>query len=211
MRHRFGAAAGVLGLAAITAACANPGASTGVAANGPVQALPAAGYPAAQAASPVPAAQAVPTQWVINCGPDQQAEIRQSVRDGAPLAEVTCVDRDPRLSRAQAPAGYGAPATAQPAFTRVSDEIVSLDDEVAVRPRRTVRTTPAVYRTEAPERVVERKSGRSWQKSAVIIGSSAGVGAGVGAAIGGKKGALIGAAVGGGGAAIWDQATRRKP
>jgi hypothetical protein len=48
------------------------------------------------------------------------------------------------------------------------------------------------------------------KKSAIIIGSSAGVGAGVGAAVGGKKGALIGAAIGGGGAAIWDQITRRK-
>jgi len=27
--------------------------------------------------------------------------------------------------------------------------------------------------------------------------------------VGGKKGALIGAAIGGGGAAIWDQVTRR--
>jgi hypothetical protein len=35
------------------------------------------------------------------------------------------------------------------------------------------------------------------KKSAVIIGSSAGIGAGVGAAIHGKKGALIGAALGG--------------
>ncbi len=51
---------------------------------------------------------------------------------------------------------------------------------------------------------------RSVKKSAIIIGSSAGVGAGVGAAVGGKKGALIGAAIGGGGAAIWDQITRRK-
>ena len=48
------------------------------------------------------------------------------------------------------------------------------------------------------------------KKSAIIIGSSAGVGAGVGAAVGGKKGALIGAAIGGGSAAIWDQVTRRK-
>jgi hypothetical protein len=54
------------------------------------------------------------------------------------------------------------------------------------------------------------KSTRSAKKSAVIIGSSAGAGAGVGAAVGGKKGALIGAAIGGGGAAIWDQITRRK-
>jgi len=48
------------------------------------------------------------------------------------------------------------------------------------------------------------------KKSAIIIGSSAGVGAGVGAAVGGKKGALIGAVIGGGGATLWDQVTRRR-
>jgi hypothetical protein len=53
------------------------------------------------------------------------------------------------------------------------------------------------------------RRGRSVKKSAIIIGSSAGIGAGVGAAVSGKKGALIGAAIGGGGAAIWDQMTRR--
>ena len=60
----------------------------------------------------------------------------------------------------------------------------------------------------APARQVKR--GRSWQKSALIIGSSAGIGAGVGAGVKGKKGALIGAALGGGAATIWDQVTRRK-
>jgi len=60
----------------------------------------------------------------------------------------------------------------------------------------------------APERI--EKQGRSVKKSAIIIGSSAGVGAGVGAAVGGKKGAGIGALIGGGGAALWDQITRRK-
>ena len=54
------------------------------------------------------------------------------------------------------------------------------------------------------------KPKRSVAKSAVIIGSSAGVGAGVGAAVGGKKGALIGAVLGGGGATVWDQVTRRR-
>jgi hypothetical protein len=70
---------------------------------------------------------------------------------------------------------------------------------------------PASYRTAQydPERPAV-KPGRTWQKSAVIIGSSAGVGAGVGAAVGGKKGALIGAAIGGGSAAIWAQTTRRR-
>ena len=53
------------------------------------------------------------------------------------------------------------------------------------------------------------RKARTVKKSAIIIGSSAGAGAGVGAAIGGKKGALIGAAIGGGGAALWDQITRR--
>jgi hypothetical protein len=51
---------------------------------------------------------------------------------------------------------------------------------------------------------------RSVATSAVIIGSSAGVGAGVGALVGGKKGAGIGALIGGGGAALWDQLTRRR-
>ena len=66
---------------------------------------------------------------------------------------------------------------------------------------------PAVYDDDIVE--YPEKKGRSWQKSAVIIGSSAGIGAGVGAATGGKKGALIGAAIGGGAATVWDQVTRR--
>jgi hypothetical protein len=62
--------------------------------------------------------------------------------------------------------------------------------------------------TQRVERV--SRPTRSVKKSAIIIGSSAGVGAGVGAAIGGKKGAGIGALIGGGSAAVWDQITRRK-
>jgi len=54
----------------------------------------------------------------------------------------------------------------------------------------------------------EVKSQRSWQKSALLIGGSAGTGAGLGALIGGKKGALAGAALGGGAAAIYDQVKR---
>jgi len=69
---------------------------------------------------------------------------------------------------------------------------------------------PISYRTATAPRVAERRSGRTWQKSALIIGSSAGVGAGVGGAVKGKKGALIGAALGGGAATIWDQVTRRR-
>ena len=54
----------------------------------------------------------------------------------------------------------------------------------------------------------EVKPQRTWQKSALLIGGSAGAGAGVGALVGGKKGALAGAAIGGGAAAIYDQVKR---
>jgi hypothetical protein len=68
-----------------------------------------------------------------------------------------------------------------------------------------------VYRTVAPvqERVVERApQGRSWKKTAMVIGGSSAAGAGVGGIIDGKKGALIGAAIGGGAASIYE-ATKR--
>ncbi|RPI48100.1 MAG: hypothetical protein EHM55_26130, partial [Acidobacteria bacterium] len=56
--------------------------------------------------------------------------------------------------------------------------------------------------------VSEEQPRRSWQKSALLIGGSAGAGAGLGALMGGKKGALSGAAIGGGAAAIYDQVKR---
>lgn len=66
-----------------------------------------------------------------------------------------------------------------------------------------------VARRLATQRVSsEVKPARSWQKSALLIGGSAGAGAGVGALVGGKKGALAGAAIGGGAAAIYDQIKR---
>ena len=76
----------------------------------------------------------------------------------------------------------------RPAATRtVSRQSVPVEDEVV--------------REEAPE-------GRSWKKTALIIGGSAASGAGVGAIVDGKKGALIGAAIGGGAASIYE-ATKR--
>jgi hypothetical protein len=87
-----------------------------------------------------------------------------------------------------------APAAAVPvsyAASYAPSRMVGGTDYVAYRPR-----------------VIRRVRHRSVQKSAVIIGSSAGIGAAIGGAIKGGKGALIGAAIGGGGAALWDQATR---
>jgi hypothetical protein len=66
---------------------------------------------------------------------------------------------------------------------------------------------PAVRRVST-QRASEVRQRRSWQKSALLIGGSAGAGAGVGGLVGGKKGALAGAAIGGGAAAIYDQVKR---
>jgi hypothetical protein len=176
------------GALVVTAAC---GASGGVGAAGTETGL----MPAAQMS-----AQSANGQVLVNCEPHQRTLVRQVVVNGQPMAQVECVAVD-------APAAYSTasyPAAAAPVRDYGYDTRVVQPAPVyrEVAPRR-VSTQPRVVTERAP-------SGRSWKKSAIIIGSSAGVGAGVGAAVGGKKGALIGAAVGGGGAAIWDQVTRKK-
>ena len=150
---------------------------------------------AAQSGSPV----------IVSCEPNQRTLVRPVVVNGMAISQVECVSTGEALVNG---------ATAQPYRTapRAVRSDYGLEDARIVQPAtypvasaRPVQARQVVYQEP---RVVKR--GRSVTKSAVIIGSSAGVGAGVGAAVGGKKGALIGAAIGGGGAAIWDQITRRK-
>lgn len=95
---------------------------------------------------------------------------------------------------AAVPYGYsqGAYAPAQPQYVT----------------ERVVTERPVVRRASTPRVASEVKPQRTWQKSALLIGGSAGAGAGVGAMVGGKKGALAGAAIGGGAAAIYDQVKR---
>jgi hypothetical protein len=97
------------------------------------------------------------------------------------------------------PYGYATrPAVAVP----VSDVRPLRDSDVYARPRRTASTD--VVTTSAPRRTVDRPSGRSWQKTAMVIGGSSAAGAGLGAIVGGKKGALIGAAIGGGAGTLFE-------
>ena len=151
--------------------------------------------PAEQAGSPV----------VVSCEPNQRTLVRPVVVNGATVSQVECVTNT--AVPTQAFASAAAPAVEYRSARAVND----LGDARVVtteRPATTARAIPArqvVYRDEVP---VRRK--RTVAKSAVIIGSTAGASAGIGALIGGKKGALIGAAVGGGGAAVWDQLTRRQ-
>ena len=115
--------------------------------------------------------------------------------------------------RAAGKVAYAQPAYPQAVAPVAAPQPTYVSYEPAPAPR-VVRAPSNVRRTSnyrtSGDYVEYRKPSRDWKKSAVIIGSSAGIGAGVGAAAGGKKGALIGAAIGGGGAAIWDQVTRRK-
>lgn len=194
----------VAALAGVGALLVTVGCGTTRDANGVVaQQLAAAANPAAM---PV----------LVSCQPDQRALVRQTIVNGAAVSQVECVAAvTQQTAYAQAPIvqpvaaapaaySYPAPRAAQPVYSDLGDAQVV---PVARAPRtvaRPVRTSQVIY----DEQPVKR--GRSVKKSAVIIGSSAGVGAGVGAAVGGKKGALVGAAIGGGSAAIWDQVTRRK-
>lgn len=149
-------------------------------------------------------------QVLVNCEPNQRTLVRQTVVNGQPVAQVQCVAAEqPVYGTAYGngvyPVAYGNGSVVPRDYgydTRVVQPAV-VQQPVVYRPARTVTTA-----RRGPVERVER--GRSVKKSAIIIGSSAGVGAGVGAAVGGKKGALIGAVIGGGGATLWDQITRRK-
>ena len=99
------------------------------------------------------------------------------------------------VTPAAVPYGYSAYPGAQPVQTQyVTERVVS---------------QPSVRRVSTQRASSEVRPQRSWQKSALLIGGSAGAGAGLGALMGGKKGALAGAAIGGGTAAIYDQVKRR--
>ena len=155
------------------------------------------------------------TPVVVSSEPHQRTLVRPATVNGATVSQVECVAAAPVAEPAPVqPVAYAPPVVAQtarasaparrvsqPANSELPDAQIVPATSGAARP---VRASQVIY----DERPV--KTTRSVKKSAVIIGSSAGAGAGVGAAVGGKKGALIGAAVGGGGAAIWDQITRRR-
>ena len=143
---------------------------------------------------------------LVSCEPHQRTLVRPVVVNGAAVSQVECVAVQQTAAYAPNQVAGAVPVsyrTAYPAAIRWRGAATRLGDARVVPAAypspvaRPVRTRQVVY----DERPVNRS--RSVKKSAIIIGSSAGVGAGVGAAVGGKKGALIGAAIGGGSAAIW--------
>jgi hypothetical protein len=212
---RAGVTSAALGFAVLAAGCG--------AANQPVSALerPTPGamtmsYPGASYQTTAPGAtfQNGPSPAgpvLVTCQPDQRALVRQVMHNGQAASQVECVSNvapgsysDPRMVQyapAYAPAAYAPGYAPLPA----AGDVRVVPAVTYREPARRVVTERRVVSARAQE---TRRPSRSVKKSAIIIGSSAGVGAGVGAAVGGKKGALIGAAIGGGSAAIWDQMTR---
>ena len=188
LRNRF-IWARVAGVAALGALLFTVGCGTS-------QNIPAA---AAQTAVAQPS-----TPVVVSCEPNQRTLVRPVVVNGSAVSQVECVS-NPDAPLAAPVSYYRAPLARNAELT--DTRYVPASSYPAASSPRVVPARQVVY-DDRPVREVSR--GRSVTKSAVIIGSSAGIGAGVGAAIHGKKGALIGAAIGGGGAAIWDQVTRRK-
>jgi len=157
---------------------------------------------------------------VVSCEPGQRTIVKPTIVNGVAMSQVECVASDeaqPTFS--PQPVAYAQPLVQSPLPSPIATPVVArtttppqvvrevADTEVVPVSRPSVVRPVSTRQTVYDEPRVQR---RTVKKSAIIIGSSSGVGAGVGAAVGGKKGALIGAVIGGGGAALWDQVTRRK-
>jgi len=154
--------------------------------------------PASAYAMPVANTASFNNGAVLQCQPYEEAVMQRTIVNGREMSAMTCITR-----ANAAPAYYAQPGSAQPAYGQPVYR-----DEMVTRPVvRTVNTAP-VRRTASQSREADRESGRSWGKTAMIIGGSAGGGAGIGALVGGKKGALIGAAIGGGAATIYESTKR---
>jgi len=207
IRHKGAAIAALAGFGALLAACGSQ----------------ESGFARVDAANAAIAAQPV----AVSCEPNQRAVVRQAAANGVLQAQVQCESVGAGVNAyagttavagapVATPVGYQTgfqPATYPPAgygtATPADNTRVVPASYPAPQPAVITRSASRpVTSQRAPERTARPK--RSVTKSAVIIGSSAGVGAGVGAVVGGKKGAGIGALIGGGGAALWDQLTRRK-
>jgi hypothetical protein len=155
-----------------------------------------------------------PAPVAVNCEPNQQALVRQTMVNGEAQVHILCV------GTGQQPVAYvdqyGRPMQMMP-VTAMGPTSVGYTVGPAYAPQAVYAPQPA-YRTNTvyPQPVAQRQviserpavRRRSWTKTAMVIGGSAGTGAGIGGLIGGKKGALIGAAIGGGGASIYE-ATKR--
>jgi hypothetical protein len=163
---------------------------------------------------------------LVNCGEGRQALVSTDPRTGQ--SQVQCVGAEASLTGAMTPGMASAMPVSQfvPAIVpaQPAPQQVVYRDPVVPATRSTARRSSAprartasnsTYGTAEPSysrgsAVEPVQQGRSWKKSAIIIGGSTAAGAGVGAVLDGKSGAKKGAVVGLLGGTIYDIATRNK-
>jgi hypothetical protein len=164
---------------------------------------------------------------LVNCGEGRQALVFTDPRTGQ--SQVQCVGAEASLNTGAMTPGMAtampvsqfvpAIVPAQPAPQQVvyRDPVVPAARSTARRSSAPRARTASNSTYEAAEPSYSRGSavepaqqGRSWKKSAIIIGGSTAAGAGVGAVLDGKDGAKKGAVVGLLGGTIYDIATRNK-
>jgi hypothetical protein len=156
-----------------------------------------------------------PATVAVNCEPNQQAIVRQTIVNGETHVNIQCVGAggpQPVVYTDQ----YGRPLPVMPTGGVAPTQAVYVPQQAyapatyatqpVYAPQPVARSTVASQRRVVSERVPEKK--RSWQKAALLIGGSAGTGAGVGGLVAGKKGALVGAAIGGGAASVYEGVKR---
>jgi hypothetical protein len=163
---------------------------------------------------------------LVNCGEGRQALVFTDPRTGQ--SQVQCVGAEAAFTNSAMTPGMASampvsqfvPAIvpAQPAPQVVyRDPVVPAARSTARRssaPAARTASTSTYGRSAEPSysrsTEVAAPQGRTWKKSAIIIGGTTAAGAGVGAVMGGKSGAVKGGVVGLLGGTIYDIATRNK-
>ena len=163
---------------------------------------------------------------LVNCGEGRQALVFTDPRTGQ--SQVQCVGAEAAFTNSAMTPGM---ATAMPVSQLVPTIVpaqpapqVVYRDPVVPAARSTARRSSAPAARTASTSTYGRSAepsysrtsevaapqGRTWKKSAIIIGGTTAAGAGVGAVMGGKSGAVKGGVVGLLGGTIYDIATRNK-
>jgi hypothetical protein len=145
---------------------------------------------------------------LVDCADGQRALVKHVDVAGQSVAQVQCVGQPLMTNTFDEMSMNGAPAyNVARAYPASVSRPATYDAPAPVRTRTVASRQPVSYRTASSEPV---KTGRSWKKSALIIGGSAAGGAGLGAIVGGKGGAVKGAVIGGIAGTVYDIATRNK-
>ncbi|HEX6737236.1 MAG TPA: hypothetical protein VF310_03080, partial [Vicinamibacteria bacterium] len=144
---------------------------------------------------------------LVQCGEGRQALVRTAQVGGRAVPQVECVPAAPAAApvlndAAAIPQGY-APVYPQAMAQTVGYRPLPVI-EPAAAPAPVVYRDRPVTRRVAYREPVRRTQGRSWKKSALIIGGAAAGGAGLGAVLDGGRGAKKGAVIGGVAGTIYD-------